>query len=236
MSMEKIDVCIVSRDGKFPEGLKYIPINNLIKNTDIPIGVARRRCIEQVETSIFAFIDDDMIIDKYWYKMLKIFMEDETVGAVWGTTTGQGYGWFSKYSYDSIGLKELEYGDRFNTNNCLIRTELVKDWIPIYGLNCYEDLDLGNHIMAKGYKVLFVPSTAIHYKGWGELKRSALWAGYRFTEAYPKNNHIKEYIRRILAPFKSIIFKGIPYSIYIFYRNYWFILGMMKRDLEEMSK
>ena len=230
--MEKIDVCIVTRDGKKPIGLENIPTEQLIFNDERPIGVARKSCIQHVKTPIFAFIDDDMIIDEYWFNILYSVIKREDIGAVWGTTTGKGYGWFSKYSYDSIGLKILKHGDRFNTNNCLIKTELVKDWIPSYGKNCYEDLDLGNHIIDKGYKVIFIPSTAIHYKGWGELKRSALWAGYRYREAYPENNHLKEYIRRILSPFKSIILRGIPSTIYVIYRNFWFVVGLLKRDLK----
>ena len=108
---------------------------------------------------------------------------------------------------------------------------MVKDWVPSYGINCYEDLDLGNHIIYKGYKVLFIPSTAIHYKGWGGLKRSALWAGYRWVEGYQNSNKIREYIRRIFAPFLVVILRGIPVSIYVFYRNFWFIIGMIKRDM-----
>lgn len=231
MSMEKIDVCIVTRDGKLPRGLENIPINKLIIETVKPVGYARQVCISRVTTRLFAFIDDDIKIDSNWYESLYYYMLKNDVGAVWGTTKGEGFGWMNKYSYDAIGLKELKYGERFNTNNCLIKTEFVKDWIPSYGVNCYEDLDLGNHIMIKGLKVLFVPSTAIHDKGWNELKRSALWAGYRYVEGYPDSNKIREYIRRMISPFKSIIFRGIPHSIYVFYRNFWFIIGMIRRDL-----
>jgi len=232
MPMEKIDVCIVTRDGKIPIGLEYIPIKELIINTDKPIGVARKLCIQQVKTPIFAFIDDDMKIDKYWFAILYSVIKRDDVGAVWGTTTGEGYGWFNKFSYDYIGVKELKHGERFNTNNCLIKTELIKDWIASYGLNCYEDLDIGNHIIDKGYKVLFIPSTAIHYKGWSGLKRSALWAGYRWVEGYQNSNKIREYIRRIFAPFWIMMLKGIPASIYAFYRNFWFIIGMVKKDFK----
>ena len=231
MPVEKIDVCIVTRDGKIPKGLENIPINKLIINDERPIGVARKRCVQQVKTPIFAFIDDDMIIDEYWFDILYSVIKRDNIGAVWGTITGEGYGWFSKYSHDNIGFKELKYGERFNTNNCLIKTELVKDWVPSYGINCYEDLDFGNHIIDKGYKVLFIPSTAIHHKGWGGLKRSALWAGYRWVEGYQNSNKIREYIRRIFAPFLVMILKGIPVSIYVFYRNFWFIIGMIKRDM-----
>lgn len=231
MSELKIDVCVVTRNGKLPVGLQNIPVNKLMVETIKPVGIARQICISKVTTRIFAFIDDDIIINDKWFELLYYYIMKEDVGAVWGTTTGKGFGWMSKYSYTPIGLKELKYGERFNTNNCLIKTELVKDWIPIYGLNCYEDLDLGNHIMKKNYKILFVPSTAIHDKGWKGLRRSALWAGYRWVEAYPNNSKMWEYVRRILSPFKILLLNGVPSSIYIIYRNFWFIIGMIKRDM-----
>lgn len=236
MSMEKIDVCVVTRDGRLPKGLENIPTRELIISTDTPVGIARVVCIQQVQTPIFAFIDDDMEIDGYWFDILSSVISREEVGAVWGTTIGKGYGWFSKYSYDSIGVKELKPGERFNTNNCLIKTELVKDWMPSYGTNCYEDLDLGNHLMKKGYKVLFIPCTAIHFKGWKGLRRSALWAGYRFTEGYPEINKFREIVRRLIAPFKVLLLRGVPASIYAFYRNFWFLIGMIKRSLEAILK
>ena len=230
MSMEKVDVCIVTRDNKIPEGWVYIPVNTVIVENIKPVGLARQKCISKVTTPIFAFIDDDIIVDKYWFSMLYQFIKDENVGAVWGITTNKGYGWFSKYTYDSMILKELKLGERFNTSNCLIKTELVKNWIPSYGLNCYEDLDIGNFIMRQHKKILFVPSTAIHNKGWKETKRSAEWAGYRFKEAYKDVR--KEYIKRIISPFKALILRGLPSAIYISYRNFYFIMGMVKRELK----
>jgi GT2 family glycosyltransferase len=233
--MEKIDVCVVSRDGSLPKGLEHIPINNLIIETISPVGEARRRCISKVTTRLFAFIDDDIIIDEGWFDILYHYVMKDNVGAVWGTTIGEGYGWFSKYSYDRIPLKKLKYGERFNTSNCLIKTEIVKDWVPTYGLNCYEDLDLGNYIMSKGYGVLFVPSNAVHYKNWSKLRHSALWAGYWWVEAYRPNReqHIKEYVRRIVAPVYASVLKGVPYALYVLYRNLFFVIGMIQRDIHD---
>lgn len=233
MSMEKIDVCIVTRDNKLPKGLEYIQMNNLIVERIKPIGLARKACISQVKTSIFAFIDDDIIIDKYWFNVLYQFIKDEDVGAVYGITIRAGHGWFSRYTYDTTIFKELKSGERFNTSNCLIKTELVKNWIPTYGLNCYEDLDIGNHIMQQNKKILFVPSTAIHNKGWKETKRSAEWAGYRFKEAYKDVK--KEYLKRITSPFRALILKGLPSAIYISYKNFWFIIGMVRRELKKQK-
>jgi glycosyltransferase involved in cell wall biosynthesis len=230
MQTEKIDVCVCTRDGKLPQGLENIPINKLIINKDKPIGIARMNCIKEVTTPIFAFIDDDMIIDEYWFNMLYPIISKEDIGAVCGITTGKGFGWFSPYFYDAMGLKELKFGERIYTGNTLIKTEYVKDWVPTYGLNCYEDLEIGNHIMNKGYNVMFVPSTTIHYKSWKQLSRTAKWSGYRYREVY-KQNVLHITASRVLAIFKVLILRGIPASIYVMYRNFWFLIGLYKKEL-----
>lgn len=233
--MEKIDVCIVTRDNKIPGGWGYIPVNTVIVENIKPIGLARQRCISKVTTSIFAFIDDDIVIDKYWFNMLYQFMDDKDIGAVCGKERINGLGILDKYiqTYDNMSITEITRKGRFNTSNCLIRTELVKDWIPTFGLNCYEDFDLGLHILNKGKKVYSVPSTAIHNKDFPSFKRSALWQGYKYKDAH-KGNHkvIKQYIKKIYQPFYYLLMRGFPTFIYCAYVNFWFIIGLVKRELK----
>ncbi|MCJ7637393.1 MAG: hypothetical protein MUO21_07875 [Nitrososphaeraceae archaeon] len=228
MQTEKIDLCIVTRDGTLPKGIEFIPFNKLIISDIKPVGKARQDCIRQVTTPIFSFIDSDMIIDEYWYDVLNSIVKRDNIGAVCGMTLNKGLGFFDKFTGDLRTKDELR--DRLNTNNCLIKTELVKDCIPTIGLNCYEDLDLGNHIMGKGKDIIFIPSTAIHHKGWAEWKKSALWAGYRFIEAHDRAKR-GYYLGRIIRFFKTIVFRGIPFSIFMAYKDFWFTVGMIKRDL-----
>jgi len=230
----KIDVCIVTKNDSVPKGLEYIPINNLIFETSTPIGIARMKAIERVTTPIFAFIDDDIIISENWFNGLMQFMNDEKVGAVWGTIKNRGLGIFDKSYIGFSPYAILKKTDRFNTNNSLIRTELVKDWKPTIGLNCYEDLDLGYHIMNKGYKILTIPSDTIHQKGFIQVAKSAYWAGSRYYEAYKptKYKYLKQILRRLGSPFIQIFTHGLLSSIIVTYRNTFFLLGILKSEIE----
>ena len=235
MPMEKIDVCIVTKNNKMPKGLECLSIQRLIVENIKPIGLARKECISQVKTPIFAFIDDDMEIDKYWFNMLYQFIKDENVGAICGKERIAGLGVLDKYiqTYDNVSITEITGKGRFNTSNCLIKTELVKDWVPTFGLNCYEDFDIGQHILNKGKKIYSVPSTAIHNKDFSSFKKSALWQGYEYKEAHKGNNKTtKQCIKKIYQPFYYLLMRGFPTFIYCAYVNFWFIIGIVKRELK----
>ena len=109
MPMEKIDVCIVTKHNRYPKGLENILINNLIVEQVKPIGLARQICISKVTTSIFAFIDDDIMIDKYWFNMLYQFIKDENIGAICGKERIEGLGVLDKYiqTYENISITEI---------------------------------------------------------------------------------------------------------------------------------
>jgi hypothetical protein len=228
----KIDICIVTKEGRRPKGLEYIPINNIIVETSKPIGIARMKAIEKVTTPIFAFIDDDIKVSENWFNGLIKYMDDDKVGAVWGTITNKGLGIFDKYYGAIIPYGEIKRDARFNTNDSLIKTELVKDWKPTIGLNCYEDLDIGRHIMNKGYKILNIPSDTIHIKGFKQVAMSAYWNGSRYLEAYQPTRiqHIKQYLRRIGIPFLQIFTNGLLTTFIIGYRNLFFLIGLIRSE------
>jgi hypothetical protein len=231
--MEKIDVCIATKDNKLPKGLEYLSINQLIVENIKPIGLARQLCISKVKTSMFAFIDDDITIDKYWFNMLYQFMDNQGIGAICGKERVKGLGMLDKYQTYDILITEITKKGRFNTSNCLIKTELVKDWVPTFGMNCYEDFDLGAHILSKGKKLYSIPSTAIHNKDFSSFKRSALWQGYEYRDAHKeKYKTIKQCIKKVYQPFYYLLMRGFPTFIYCMYVNFWFVVGMVKRELK----
>jgi hypothetical protein len=224
-----IDVCVISRTGATPKGIENIPTNKLIIETSKPVGEARRRAIKRVTTPIFAFIDDDIEIDLNWYPVISQYMSDPGVGAVWGQHRLVGLGAFDKYLSLSQGLKTLKAGERFNTNNSLIRLAAVKEWKPTVGLNCFEDLDLGNHIMKQGYKVVHAPvGGAIHRKGWRQHWDSSLWAGSRFREAYGGKRLGVECVKRVASPFTGAVLRGLPFGVFQGWVATAFMVGVAK--------
>lgn len=232
----KIDVCIVSRTNKLPQGLQWLPVNRLIVEDMKPVGAARAACIARVETPVFAFIDDDITISKTWFEGLLPFLSRDDVGAVWGTIRNKGLGIFDVPYASIIPYGELKKSDRLNTNNTLIKTELVKDWQPTIGLNCYEDLDMGRHIMNKGYKILNVPCDTVHSKGFVDVATSAFWAGSRYIEAYcpTEKQLLKQWLRRISSPLTQIFTHGLLSSAIVAYRNFFFLSGLLWSELQRV--
>ena len=142
---QKIDVCVVTISGETPRGLENIPINNIIIETSKPLGLARMKAIQKVETSLFAFIDDDVIIGESWFKTVLSYM-GEKVGAVHGNTVNIGLGeWVTKgfEKHNKNKYKELKRGERGFTTCTLIKTNLVKDWKPSTDeVSSYEDYEI----------------------------------------------------------------------------------------------
>lgn len=228
--MNRIDLCICSRENRSPRGISNIPVKKLIIENSKPIGLARQRAIEKVTTPIFAFIDDDVLIPENWFHTMMREMENSIIGACYGLSNYR----FVLPVNSNQQRSEVKTGERFNTNNCLIRTELVKDWKPTIGLNCYEDLDLGQHIMSKGYRILRVPSKVIHEKTLLQYSRSGLWAGKNYKAAYRPNRskHLNKYGRLLLEPGKQLLFRGIGNFVLCVWVNTFTILGMVIADLQ----
>jgi glycosyltransferase involved in cell wall biosynthesis len=224
--IEKIDVCVVTREwGKLPNGLEHIPLNNLIIETSSPLGLARKRAIDKVTTEWFAFIDDDMEITPEWFSICAIFIK-EGVGAVTGSDYYRGLGIFDKILFNgSLIPKKITYKDRLTTNNVIIKTDLMKDWNPDEKLSCYEDLAIGRHILSKGYKIIITPALSYHRKDWNSVKRSSLWAGRDYRKTY--GSPLGFIFKKIIEPFRGLINRGILFSIYATYRNFWLIVGIL---------
>jgi len=159
--------------------MDYVPLNNLIVETSSPLGQARARAISKVETSWFAFIDDDAYITREWFHHLLQYVEPD-VGAVQGFmwTLGVNRAWSKIYNIEKRPEKpfRLKAGERGKTHNTLIRTGLVEDWKPsIPDLSSWEDYEISQHILAKGYDWIVCPAPAYHVISPRKVWHSAIW-------------------------------------------------------------
>lgn len=198
----KIDICLVTKnDIDSIKGIKYIPVNKLIIERSEPLGLARMRAIKKVSTEWFAFIDDDFIILPKWFESLVKFIDND-VGAIQGIARTHGLGdVFDKdiflWNLKNKKINSLSIGERGFTHNTLIRTKLVRDWKPSRDdLSAFEDYELTQHILNKGFKWLIIPNfNAIHYKTWRGLWTSALWnmEGYKKIRETNKMGNIRKY-------------------------------------------
>ena len=198
----KIDVCLVTKnDMQTIHGLEYIPLNNLIIETSTPLALARKRAIQKVTTSWFAFIDDDVKIDESWFKTLASYTEKPNIGAVQGILCVKGLGkkWDRALNEPSKKSICLKLGERGFTHNTLIRTELVRDWIPPLNLSAWEDYSLTQHILSKGYQWKTVPTKSNHEKTWRGVWKNAIWSVKGRKNIFPsKLDSLKQILRHTI--------------------------------------
>ena len=166
----KIDVVVVTKntlpDWWMEKNLARLPVNKLIIERSKPLALARMRGIQKVTTEWFAFIDDDVLLGKNWWNMIKRHIAKD-VGAI------DGRDYFVNYKPNlnkvinnyrkHVGDTEIQLGGRGCTVCTLMRTDVVKDWKPSRDdLSAFEDYELTQHVIKKGYRWLDVDSDALH--------------------------------------------------------------------------
>jgi hypothetical protein len=234
----KIDVCVVTKNNKKPRGLENVPINNVIIETSKPLGLARMKAIQKVETPNFAFVDDDVIIGENWFKTVFSSMNDK-VGAVHGNTVNVGLGhWITNgfRKHNVTKYRTLKLGQRGFTTCTLIKTSLVKDWVPsTKDLSSYEDYEITQHILNKGHKWLSIPTDSLHKTDWKHISKSAVWGSEGWLKVCnPSKKEILIFIlKKILAPFKFITYEyNMPIFVFQLYQNLYSIIGVIQELLK----
>ncbi len=229
-----IDVVVCTKDGKTPKGLYNLPLANLIVETSKPLGWARKRAIEKVDTDWFAFIDDDVEIDEKWYQTLLPYTFNDEVGAVQGELRVKGLG--EKWDKAINGTTEKKISYRADpesvghTHNTLIRTPVVRDWVPSRkDLHFFEDYEITQHILSKGYKWVVVPTDSKHIWSWEKLRKNSYLANIWWKKVFqPSPGKI---LRRIYGFIKTAIRhgrrRGLRVFIYYTYFRFYCILGLI---------
>jgi glycosyltransferase involved in cell wall biosynthesis len=72
-----------STDGTVDVIKKYFP-DAVIITASLDLANKRRLGISYVDTQIFAFVDDDVVLSKGWLKTLMLSLQENNVGAVQG--------------------------------------------------------------------------------------------------------------------------------------------------------
>jgi len=235
----RIDVCILTLTE--PKNrlniMKNVPINNLIIEKSKPLAMARMRAIHEVKTEWFAFVDDDVLLTKTWFKTISSLIE-ENVGAIEGDLYEKGLG--KKWDKTINGylrtrvLKERRLGDRGLTINTLIRTSLLLDWKPSRDdLSAWEDFEICQHILRKGYKWLVVPVEAYHLKSWKKAWSSEVWSMQNWKKINPLRAWLREIGLRSVYAFELMFdwFRlHLPWRVrfYWFYQTVGTIWGLLR--------
>ena len=252
MDIGKIDICVPTR-SKLPEwwytNLERIPCNKLLVDSSKPLAYSRSNLIKRVETPWFAFIDDDVIIGQEWYKTVTSFITNKT-GVIDGRDIypiPKKHGELVKslnYLRVSKPNVYLKLGERGRTVCSLFKTSVVKDWKPCNNnLVSWEDYDLTQHVIRKGYTWFDVLVPATHYRGWTlrDIPKKGLWHGKGVKQIRPtkeSNYYIPLYLRNLLGypivnMFKAIFRQqpksscNIQVAAWICWQNYWLLIGII---------
>jgi glycosyltransferase involved in cell wall biosynthesis len=230
-----VDIAMVTKDPHILniEGLDFIPKGRVIIETSAPLGLARKRAIGKVQAKWFAFIDDDVEITETWFSELTHYLGSE-IGAIQGSLTVVGLGdpWdriLTEYAHSE--LRFLKLGDRGFTHNTLIRTELVKDWRPSRpDLSAYEDYEITQHILKKGYRWIVAPTSAMHNHSWGKVAINSIWGmqGWKKSLKPSLAKKLKMVLRLGISPFVILIrTKNLHLFLFNIYAKAFSILGVV---------
>lgn len=135
-------------------------------------AVARQRGIDIVETEWHMHLDSDIVLcDDWQVKAEKLIADD--VGAIWGCDIPANprilhrvipMQFVRRLDVPGLMIRNAMMWNRGNTNDTLIRTEVVKDIRIPSDLHVFEDWFIRKHIEDKGYRfVLAREPFCLHY-------------------------------------------------------------------------
>jgi glycosyltransferase involved in cell wall biosynthesis len=172
-----IDVCIPSLMKK-EECLKKnrylksigIPVNDILVSSKKGLSEARNDLMNRAKTEWFLFLDDDIVVNKKWWKKISSCTSNDKIGAVNGFGLSKSF--ILIFLRHLLLLRGLKYQRGF-TSNTLIRKKAVQG-IKLTSRGRLEDLELQNKIKAKGYQWKFCFAYCWHTKNPGKIFREAL--------------------------------------------------------------
>lgn len=141
-----------SIDGSVEKILEVFPQAKIIQSKE-NLGRARKIGIENVDTSLFAFIDSDVLLLKGWYTYTKALMNKATGAIACFAKDGVHY----NYGLDKDS-KDIFVTSKYNldtqrgwTYATLVRKTAVEDWSPDKNLCAGEDHQLLRHVVGKDF-------------------------------------------------------------------------------------
>lgn len=211
-----IDICITIPEGKslpkpFIEHLyNRFPVNQIIVTHGSTRGMGRYLAIKKVETEYFIFVDDDIYLFPWAYKLL-LNKLNNNVGMIWGVTYPYQPDWvYWRYQIHAKAVGKTVFDivkdggtKRGATHTTLIKTSAVKD-IPkeLCRYHTLEDHYIRLWIEKKGYKY----ETTDYWTGL-HLMNKTPYSGYKdivTTFSSDINPYKPNLFKRILRTFLFI--------------------------------
>ena len=180
-----------------------------------------------------------------WFKDLTSHITPK-VGAIEGSVLciGLGKKWDNAINKDflrkirSVQEISIKKWGRGYTHNTLIRTSLVKDWVPSnLKLQAFEDYELTKHVQRRGYKWIRIPSKVYHIKNWKKVAENSIWLGYslKYVSILSETEKLIYVINGIIYALKCIIDPRLKLSwrsrLYTIYQKLFIFLGYFKSKI-----
>lgn len=185
-----------SNDGTV-ETVRKIFSKVIVEETDLNLGMARKRGIELVDTEFFVFVDDDIELCNGWFKEITKHI-DSTTGAIhgqavpvlrhlnkWSEWMWKKWVPLRKGVIEKIQIATAKEPDvvRGYTHNTLVRKSAVEEWAPPVFLCAYEDHILLRHVVKNGYTWKVITKLTVKHWGVSSLKEELVKAKWRIAGA-----------------------------------------------------
>lgn len=242
-----IDVCIPTRRGVDPDIIDLLredTAGSIHISKRKPLVLARKELIAKVKTDLFLFLDDDVLYTKgllgrlneaftkirsLYVKKLSLKLPALPTGAVQGSTVSYGLSkkWDRWFYLNRLVITNVILG-RCMMSNTLIRTDLVKDWLPATDISGAEDWSLTNHIKAKGYNCYRIPTNTLHKLSWRKVRDNAKWNGSAYRKLKGRFP-VMYFLDRFGAIIKYVATLPLHprLSYYTIYQNYHTLKGVL---------
>jgi len=181
---------------------KYVGEKLIVIQTEANLALARKIGLHLADTEVVFMVDSDVVVNKSFLELgLSILKRIRRVGVVAAPLCGHVRGrdfklsriivpielvrmsWLVRYSLDTLV--------RGYTFAILIRKSLADEWIPLPSLSAYEDYNLSQHILRKGFYWIEIEPCVHHLK---EVKvksqaerlfKQGLWEGSNARKVLP---------------------------------------------------
>lgn len=181
----KLEIVVVE-EGDAPQaidGVKYIHIPRENRGW----GYARNIGMKSAVYDLFAFTDDDCIVDREWLKKLVAVMEEKNAGGVVGgvlVKDSDAVGYCENVlGFPNGGLLRIHKADGIvqetkllSTCNCIYRREVFEK-VGYFFEGCNTrgtDMEFAQRA-TQSYKCYFVPDAIVYHKPRGSLWKIFLW-------------------------------------------------------------
>ncbi len=174
MEEKKIDICIPClvknteayriKKANFLK-LIGIPVNNILISSKKGLANARNDLMKKTATEWFLFLDDDIVLNKKWWKKISRYMDSDKIGAICGFGLPDSTALIIlRHLFLMRGLRH----QRGFASNTLIKKKAVEG-IILTREGRLEDLELQEKIKAKGYEWKFCLAYCRHTKKPGKV-------------------------------------------------------------------